>query len=155
MKKRDSLLPGNKLIEKMPDPGNDKEHYHLHIRKKSTKSVNQSKMITYQPKAFKKPNIVDIKSIITEYPKTSHKLSKAIRQAEKVGSTQLARPNIAFREYSLSVTSGLQFFMTFRHPFKGKDFLKSCRWKSCFCIKIKWFDNNKCWYFWQISVITK
>ena len=32
------------------------------------------------------PNIVDIKSVITKRPKTSHKLSKTIRQAEKVGS---------------------------------------------------------------------
>ena len=28
-------------------------------------------------------NIVDIKSVITEHPKTSHKLSKTIRQTEK------------------------------------------------------------------------
>ena len=32
------------------------------------------------------PNIVDLKSLITEYPKTSHKLFKTTRQAEKVGS---------------------------------------------------------------------
>ena len=32
-------------------------------------------MITYQLKAFEKPNIVDITWIITEHPKTSHKLS--------------------------------------------------------------------------------
>ena len=31
-------------------------------------------------------NIVDIKSISTEHPKTSQKLSKTIRQAKKVGS---------------------------------------------------------------------
>ena len=42
-------------------------------------------MITYQPKAFENPNTVDIKSFITEYSKTSQKLSNAIRQAEKVG----------------------------------------------------------------------
>ena len=29
---------------------------------------------------------VDIKSVIAEHPKTSHKLSKTIRQAEKVSS---------------------------------------------------------------------
>ena len=40
-------------------------------------------MITYQPKAFENPNTVDIKSFITEYSKTSQKLSNAIRQAEK------------------------------------------------------------------------
>ena len=43
-------------------------------------------IITYQPKAFENPNFNDIKSVITEYPKTSHKSSKTIRRAEKVGS---------------------------------------------------------------------
>ena len=42
--------------------------------------------MTYQPKTFENSNIVDTKSVITEHPKTSHKLSKTIRQAEKVGS---------------------------------------------------------------------
>ena len=37
-------------------------------------------------KLLKNPNIVDIKSVITEHQKTSHKLSKTIREAEKVGS---------------------------------------------------------------------
>ena len=55
-----------------------------HLLKKT--SVKQSKIIIYQPKTFENPNIVDIKSIIIEHPKTSHKLSKTIRQAEKVGS---------------------------------------------------------------------
>ena len=43
-------------------------------------------MITYHPKTFENPNIVDIKSVITKHQKTSHKLSKTIRQAKKVGS---------------------------------------------------------------------
>ena len=30
--------------------------------------------------------MVDIKSVITEHPKASHKLSKNIRQAKKLGS---------------------------------------------------------------------
>ena len=42
--------------------------------------------ITYQPKTFKNTNIVDIKSVITVHPKTSDKLYKTIKQAEKVGS---------------------------------------------------------------------
>ena len=37
-----------------------------------------------QTNTFKNLNIVDIKSIITEHPKTSHKVSKTISQAEKV-----------------------------------------------------------------------
>ena len=50
---------------------------------KNKKSVKQSDIITYQRKTF---DTVDIKSIITEHPKSSHKLSKTIRQAEKVDS---------------------------------------------------------------------
>ena len=74
LKKKDLLLLGSKLIEKIPDPRNAKDHYQL------------SKIITYQPKTFENSNIADVKSVITEHPKTSHKLSKTIRQAEKVGS---------------------------------------------------------------------
>ena len=36
----------------------------------------------YRPKTFKNSNIVDIKLVITDHPKTSHKLSNT----EKVGS---------------------------------------------------------------------
>ena len=69
------LLLVNKLIEKLPDPHNSKEHYHSFIRKKNTKSEKQSKMITYQLKIFENPNTAGIKSVITD-PKASHKLSK-------------------------------------------------------------------------------
>ena len=55
-------------------------------RKKNIKSVKQSEIISYQPKKSKNPNIVDIKSNITEHPKTSHKLSKTSGHGEKVGS---------------------------------------------------------------------
>ena len=84
--KKDLLSLANKLIKNIPDPRNAKEHYQSFIIKKNRKSVKQSEIITYQPKTFENPNIVDIKSVITEHPKTSHKLSKTIRQAEKVGS---------------------------------------------------------------------
>ena len=57
LRKNDLLLLGNKLIEKIPDP-----HYQSFIRKKNTKSVKQSEIITYQLLiTFEKPNIVDIK----------------------------------------------------------------------------------------------
>ena len=69
----------SKLMEEIPDPLNAKEHYQSIIRKKNTKSVEITE-------TFKNPNIVDIKSVITEHPETSHKLSKTIRQAEKLGS---------------------------------------------------------------------
>ena len=77
------MLLANKLIKNILDPCNAKEHYQSFIIKKNRKSVKQSEIITYQSKAF---NIVDIKSVITEHPETSQKLSKTIRQAEKVGS---------------------------------------------------------------------
>ena len=60
--KKDLLLFGNKLIEKVPDPRNAKEPYQSFIRKKNTKSVKQ-------PKTFENPNTVEIKSVVTEHPK--------------------------------------------------------------------------------------
>ena len=36
----------------MPNPCNVKEHYQSFVRKKNTKSVKQSKVITYQPKTY-------------------------------------------------------------------------------------------------------
>ena len=53
------------------------------ISNKEQIKLKQSKIITQQPKAFENPNIVDIKSVITEHPKTSHLLSKTITQDEK------------------------------------------------------------------------
>ena len=81
--KRDWLLLANKLSEKIPDSRNAKEHYQTFLRKKNTKLLKQSEIITYQPKAFENPNIVDLKSVITQHPKTSHKLSKTTVQDEK------------------------------------------------------------------------
>ena len=76
LEKKNLLLLANKLIETIPDPRNAKEHYQSFMRKKNRKSVKQSEIITYQPKAFENPNTVDIKSVITEHPKTSHKYPK-------------------------------------------------------------------------------
>ena len=45
--KKDLLV--NKLIYKIPDPRNAKEHYQSFIRKKNTNSVKKSEIITYQP----------------------------------------------------------------------------------------------------------
>ena len=70
----------------MPDPRNAEKHYQSFLRKKNSKSVKQSEIITYQPKPFENPNIADIKSGVTEHPKTSRKLFKIIRKGEKVGS---------------------------------------------------------------------
>ena len=76
--KKDLLLLPNILIKNIPDPLNTKEHYQSFTIKKNRKSVKQSEIITYQPKTLQNPNI-DIKSIITEHPKTSHKLSKTMK----------------------------------------------------------------------------
>ena len=64
LKKRDLLLCAKKLIEKVPDPRNAKEHYESFVGKKNRKSVKQSETITYQPKTF---YTVDIKSVITKH----------------------------------------------------------------------------------------
>ena len=85
LKRKDLLLQANKW-KKIPDPCNAKEHYQSFLRNKNRRSVKQSEIIIYQPNTFENPNIVDMKSFITEHPKTSLKLSKTIRQAEKVGS---------------------------------------------------------------------
>ena len=69
--------------KKIPDSRNSQEYHQSFIGKKNTKSVKQSKIITYQPKTFENPNTVDIKSAIVEHSKASHKLSKTIEQAKK------------------------------------------------------------------------
>ena len=83
LKRKGLLLLANKLIEKVPDPRNAKEHYESFLRKKNRKSTKQLEIISYKPKNF---DTADIKLDITEHPKTPHKLSKAIRQAEKLSS---------------------------------------------------------------------
>ena len=84
LKRKDLLFLANKLIEKILDPRNAKEHYQSFLRKENRKSVKQSEIITYQLKTFENPNNVDIKSAsITEHPKASHKLSKTIRKFKK------------------------------------------------------------------------
>ena len=71
-------------MKNIPDLRNGKEHYKSFIIKENKKSVKQSEIITYQPSTFQNPDIADIKPIITEHPKPSHKLSKTKRQDEKV-----------------------------------------------------------------------
>ena len=51
MKKK--LFLANKLMEKIPDLRNAKEHYQSFLRKKDRKSVKQSEIITNQPKPLK------------------------------------------------------------------------------------------------------
>ena len=68
---------------KIPEASNVKEYYKSYLNRKNTKLVKGSNIIIQQPQTIKNPNIVDIKSVIIEHPKTSHKLSKAIRHSKK------------------------------------------------------------------------
>ena len=77
------LLLTKELIEEVSDPSNAKEYYESFLRKKNKKSVKKSEIITYQPKASVNSNIDDIKSVITEHPKLSHKLPKTIKRVKK------------------------------------------------------------------------
>ena len=77
-KKKNLLFFATKLTEKNTLP-----LYQSFIRKKS-KFNKESKIMTQQPKTFENPKIVDIKSVIIEHANISHKLSKTIRQSEKV-----------------------------------------------------------------------
>ena len=69
LKKKDLLLLVHKLIKKIPDLRNVKDYYQSFIRKKNKKSVNQSEIITYQPKTFENPNIVDIDQLLQNIQK--------------------------------------------------------------------------------------
>ena len=72
LKRKHFLLLATKLIEKILDPRNAKEHYQSFIRKKNTKLVKHLKVITQQPKTFENSNIVDIKIVIIDHPNSSH-----------------------------------------------------------------------------------
>ena len=54
-KKKDLLLLANKLIEKIPDTVNAKEHYQSFIRKKNNKLVKKTKNNYSSTKNFGKP----------------------------------------------------------------------------------------------------
>ena len=47
------------------------------------KLMKQPEIITYQPKSIENPDIIHIKWVTIEHPKTSCKLSKTIGQAKK------------------------------------------------------------------------
>ena len=84
-------------------------------RKKNRKSVRQLKIITYQQKTFQNPNIVDIKSVITKHPKTSHNFSKTMRKGEKVDSkislySDTKKSETFLNEKTIKITA---------HAFKG------------------------------------
>ena len=90
-RKKDLLL--------LPIKSEEKIHYATNIlsilfeEKKNTKLVKWWKIIAQQPKAFENANIVNIKSVTIEHPKTSCKLSKTIKQAEKISQVSVAGKN--------------------------------------------------------------
>lgn len=46
--------------------------------------MKQSKIITHQPKSTESPNVVDIRSVTLENPRTSPNLSITIGQGKKI-----------------------------------------------------------------------
>ena len=109
LKRKDLLLLANKLIQKVPDSCNAKEHYESFLRKKIRKSVKHSEIITNQPKTF---DSVDIKSVIAE-----HKLSNTIRKDEKLDSNSSLSSDTKERENCLNKKN---IKITKReHAFKG------------------------------------
>ena len=60
------------IYRKISDPHNHKEHHQSFIRKKNTKLVKHAEIITHQPKIFENINIVNIKLVMTEYPKINY-----------------------------------------------------------------------------------
>ena len=48
--------------------------------------MKRSKVIVQQPKTTEDPNTVDIKSVIVTHPKTSHRLFKTVKNAQRVGA---------------------------------------------------------------------
>ena len=63
------------------------------FEEKSTKLVKWSKITTQQLKTVENPNIVDIKLVVIEHPKTLHKLPKEIWRAGKVSQVNVAGKN--------------------------------------------------------------
>ena len=53
-------------------------------KKKIQNWKNDQKIIFQQPKVLENTNVVEIKSAIIKYPKTSHKLSKNTIHVERV-----------------------------------------------------------------------
>ena len=60
--KKNLLLPATKLIDKIADSTNAKEYYNSYFKRKNTKLVKRSKVITQQLKTIQKnPHIADRK----------------------------------------------------------------------------------------------
>ena len=74
--KKKLLFLATKLIKGIPGSSETKKHYNSSLKKKHK--------IAQQPNTMESANIGDIKSVFMEHSNISHKLSKAIRRAEKI-----------------------------------------------------------------------
>ena len=82
-RKKDLLWLAIKLTVKIPDATNAKLNYQFYVKRENTKLVGQSEITITNNYS----TTVDIKSVTIEHPKTSHKLSKTMRQGEKKSYT--------------------------------------------------------------------
>ena len=80
--KKDLIL----FVIKLKERSDSSEGYCKSYLKKKTQK-------TIEIKNYRKPNIVDIKSVIKEHPKNLHKLSRAIRQAKNISNVSGANEN--------------------------------------------------------------
>ena len=67
-KKKDFLFLATKLIEQIPSATTAKQSYKSYLKRKSTKLVKRSKIITQQPNIFENPKNVDKRSVTIEHP---------------------------------------------------------------------------------------
>ena len=72
------------LQKKIIDPCNAKEHYQSFLRNENTTPVKQSKTIIKEPELRKTNKIIELKQVNIEHPEYSHKLTKTIKETEKV-----------------------------------------------------------------------
>ena len=105
-------------LTKIPDLSNSTEYY-----RRNKISVKQSKITTQQLKSIESLNILDIKWVTIGHPKTSQKLSKTIRQAEKVsqiGSGKISNTPFIVTQKSAKFLSEKNVKLTKRaYAFKG------------------------------------
>ena len=108
LKRNTLLLLVNKLIEKVSGRCNAKQHYESHLIRKNMRSVKQSEKNTFQ-QIF---DTGDIKSVNTEYSKTSHKLSRTIKQVKRIGScSSLYSDKNFLNEKNIKITKRKHAFM--------------------------------------------
>ena len=90
-----------------------------HIYTKKTQKIGETiKIITQQPNLIENSNVIELKSVTLEHPKTSHKLSKTIKQAKKfseiVGACKHST-SLLYRE----ITKHEKRFWRRYHAYKG------------------------------------